>query len=151
MKNLSLFLFLGALLATLPSCKQSESSVSNIEGDAAEKVYVAPGEHDELYAFLSGGYNGQMSVYGIPSGRLLKVIPVFSQHPENGYGYSEESKAMLNSTFGFVPWDDLHHPKLSRTDGMADGRWLLAAAARLRRAPDCSRFRGNDGGAGTTR
>mgnify|MGYP006146096849 CR=1 FL=1 len=28
-------------------------------GDAASKVYVEPGKHDEFYAFLSGGFNGQ--------------------------------------------------------------------------------------------
>ena len=93
--------------------------------DAASKVYVAPGKHDELYSFLSGGFSGQVSVYGIPSGRLLKVIPVFSQNPENGYGYNEETKPMLNTSSGFVPWDDLHHPKLSRAEGTTDGRWLF--------------------------
>src|ERR1043166_8338421 len=69
-------------------------------GDAATRVYVAPGSYDEFYSFLSGGYSGQVAVYGIPSGRLLKVIPVFSQFPEDGYGYNEESKAMLQTTFG---------------------------------------------------
>lgn len=128
MRKLSGFVCMAGLLAMFGACKQSETGASAAEGDAASKVYVAPGNHDELYAFLSGGYNGQMSVYGIPSGRLLKVMPVFSQYAENGYGYSEESKAMLNTSFGFVPWDDLHHPKLSRTDGMADGRWLFANA-----------------------
>lgn len=128
MKKISNLIYVASLLVLFGACKQTESGSSATDGDAAKKVYVAPGEHDELYAFLSGGYNGQMSVYGIPSGRLLKVIPVFSQHPENGYGYSEESKPLLNSSFGFVPWDDLHHPKLSRTDGMADGRWLFANA-----------------------
>ena len=53
-------------------------------GDAAQSVYVAPGEHDELYSFMSGGFSGQITVYGLPSGRLLKTVPVFSQNPENG-------------------------------------------------------------------
>jgi len=57
-------------------------------GDAAQKVYVAPGTYDEVYEFMSGGFSGQLSVYGIPSGRLFKVIPVFSQDPEKAYGYS---------------------------------------------------------------
>lgn len=74
---------------------------------------------------MSGGFSGQVTVYGLPSGRLLKTIPVFSQNPENAYGYSEETKAMLNTTHGFVPWDDSHHPSLSMTDGVADGRWLF--------------------------
>ncbi len=54
--------------------------------DAAQRVYVAPGEKDELYAFLSGGFSGQVSVYGLPSGRHFKTIKVFSQDPETGYG-----------------------------------------------------------------
>ncbi len=104
-------------------CPTGKKSV--VERDAAEKVYVAPGQYDEFYAFLSGGFSGQVAVYAIPSGRLLRVIPVFAQNPENGYGYSEETKPMLNSTHGFVPWDDSHHPELSQTNGVADGRWLF--------------------------
>lgn len=93
---------------------------------AAEKVYVAPGERDEQYAFLSGGYSGNLTVYGLPSGRLFKEIPVFSQFPTSGYGYSEETKPMLNTSFGFIPWDDLHHPDISQTNGELDGRWIFA-------------------------
>ena len=95
------------------------------EGDAAEQVYVAPGEYDEFYSFMSGGFSGNVTVYGLPSGRLLKTIPVFSQFPENGWGYAEEVKDMLNTSYGFVPWDDAHHPELSQTDGVPDGRWLF--------------------------
>jgi nitrous oxide reductase len=51
----------------------------------------------------------KLSVYGLPSGRLLRVLPVFSVDPEKGWGYSEETKPMLNTSHGFVPWDDLHH------------------------------------------
>src|SRR5690606_7257502 len=77
------------------------------------------------YAFMSGGFSGQVGVYGLPSGRLLKVIPVFSQNAENGYGYSEETKPLLNTTHGMIPWGDAHHPKLSQTGGEQDGRWLF--------------------------
>lgn len=93
--------------------------------DAARHVYVAPGEYDEFYAFMSGGFSGNVTVHGLPSGRLIKTIPVFSQFPENGYGYSEETKPMFNTSYGFVPWDDAHHPELSQTDGAPDGRWLF--------------------------
>ena len=62
-----------------------------------------------------------MAVYGLTSGRLLRVIPVFSVDPEKGYGYSEETKALLNTSHGFIPWDDLHHIALSETDGIQDG------------------------------
>ncbi|WP_394346273.1 Sec-dependent nitrous-oxide reductase [Maribacter caenipelagi] len=91
----------------------------------AEKVYVAPGEQDEFYAFMSGGYSGNLTVYGLPSGRMFKEIPVFSQFPTSGYGYSEETKPMLETSFGFVPWDDSHHPDISQTKGELDGRWIF--------------------------
>jgi len=96
-------------------------------GDAA-KAYVAPGKYDEFYNFVSGGFSGQMSVYGLPSGRLFRVIPVFSVDPEKGWGYSEETKPMLNTSHGFIPWDDLHHIALSVTDGTHDGRWVFGNA-----------------------
>jgi len=108
----------------LQSCKP-KGTQSAVSGDAAGKVYVAPGKYDEFYNFVSGGFSGQMAVYGIPSGRLFRVIPVFSVDPEKGYGYSEETKAMLNTSHGFVPWDDLHHIALSETDGIQDGRWVF--------------------------
>jgi nitrous-oxide reductase len=94
-------------------------------GDAASRVYVPPGQYDEFYMFTSGGFSGQVSVYGLPSGRLLRVIPVFAQDPEKSYGYSEQSKPMLETSYGFIPWDDAHHPSLSKTDAMNDGRWLF--------------------------
>ena len=94
-------------------------------GMAASKVYVAPGEQDEFYSFMSGGFSGQVSVYGLPSGRLLKVIPVFSVDAEKAYGFNEETKPMLNTSYGFIPWDDAHHPELSQTNGVPDGRWLF--------------------------
>ena len=88
---------------------------------AAEKVYVKPGEYDSYYAFLSGGHSGQVFVYGIPSCRYITTIPVFTPESAKGYGYDEESKAMLK---GFT-WGDAHHPGLSETDGDYDGRWLF--------------------------
>jgi nitrous-oxide reductase len=97
-------------------------------GDAPQRVYVAPGQYDELYAFFSGGFSGQLTVYGLPSGRLLKTIPVFSQFPENGYGYNDETKALLQTSFGSIPWDDTHHPSLSMTSGAHDGRWIFINA-----------------------
>lgn len=96
-----------------------------IIGNAAEEVYVPPGQYDEFYSIVSGGFNGQVSVYGLPSGRLLRIVPVFSQFPENGWGYSEETKPMLNTSHGFVPWDDSHHIALSTTNGEHDGRWAF--------------------------
>jgi nitrous-oxide reductase len=104
-------------------CNSREDS--GAAGDAASRVYVAPGTYDEYYMFMSGGFSGQMSVYGLPSGRLLRVIPVFSQDPEKGWGFTEETIPMLNTSYGIVPWDDAHHPEFSMTDGVPDGRWIF--------------------------
>ncbi|WP_297336131.1 Sec-dependent nitrous-oxide reductase [Algoriphagus sp.] len=114
-------------VALAPGCKP-KGAQSAITGDAASKVYVAPGEHDEFYNIVSGGFNGQMSVVGLPSGRVLKILPVFSVHPENGWGYSEETKPMLNTAHGFIPWDDLHHIAISTTNAEHDARWAFGNA-----------------------
>lgn len=124
--KLAMALILG-LAAWMSACKpQGPATVAT--GDAAARVYIPPGQYDEFYNIVSGGFNGQIGIYGIPSGRLFKILPVFSVFPENGYGYSEETKPMLNTTHGFVPWDDLHHIALSTTNGVHDGRWAFANA-----------------------
>jgi nitrous-oxide reductase len=124
LKNILLIMTV-AVVAAIIGCKPQGPGAVTV-GDAASRVYVAPGTHDEFYNFVSGGFNGQMSVVGLPSGRVLKIIPVFSVFPESGYGYSEESKPMLNTSHGHVPWDDLHHIALSTTNGEHDGRWAFA-------------------------
>lgn len=113
--------------ALVSSCKPKNSGDA-VSGDAAQRVYVAPGKYDEFYNFVSGGFSGQMSVYGLPSGRMLKVVPIFSVDPESGWGFSEETKPMLNTSEGFIPWDDQHHLELSQTNGEVDGRWIFANA-----------------------
>lgn len=90
----------------------------------AERVYVAPGKLDDYYAFLSGGQSGSVFVYGIPSCRFLKEIPIFE--PRAGLGYANntgsESYRRLRETGPM--WGDTHHPVLSQTEGRYDGRWL---------------------------
>ena len=125
--NLTIGFIIIALVFT--SCNNGESkSNSALSSNVAEKVYVAPGQHDEFYAFISGGFSGQLSVYGLPSGRLFKVIPVFSQDAEKAWGYNEETKPMLNTSHGFIPWDDSHHPDISQTAGKLDGRYIYINA-----------------------
>lgn len=125
MKNLTLMLLVTML--TIAGCKP-KTGTSVASGDAASKVYVAPGTYDEFYNFVSGGFSGQLAVYGIPSGRLFREIPVFSEDPETGWGYTEETKPMLMTSHGYVPWDDFHHPALSTTNGVHDGRWAFGNA-----------------------
>ena len=87
-------------------------------------MYVAPGELDKYYGFLSGGQSGSVFVVGIPSGRLIREIPVFE--PRAAYGYamhdSDPRRQELVATGGV--WGDTHHPMLSETDGMPDGKYL---------------------------
>lgn len=121
---------IAAIVIIASGCKPKNMNMSSaaVGDDAASKVYVAPGTYDEFYNFVSGGFNGQLSVYGLPSGRLFKIVPVFSLQPENGYGFSEETKAMLNTSHGAIPWDDAHHIALSETKGEHDGRWVFTNA-----------------------
>lgn len=115
------------MMIALFSCRPPSPGAA-ATGDAASRVYVPPGEYDEFYNIVSGGFNGQASVVGLPSGRVFKIIPVFSVDAEKGYGFSEETKPLLNTTHGFIPWDDLHHIAISTTNGVHDARWAFANA-----------------------
>jgi nitrous-oxide reductase len=99
----------------------SASSSGKTHASAAERTWVAPGAKDEFYLFYSGGHSGQVFVAGIPSMRHIATIPVFAPYPGTGYGFDDETKAML----GNYTWGDVHHPGLSQTDGLYDGRWLF--------------------------
>ena len=103
-----------------PKGKKAATGTSDISV-AAQKTFVAPGDLDEYYLFSSGGHSGQIYVYGVPSMRHLSTIPVFSPYSGVGYGFDDESKAML----GNLTWGDAHHPALSETAGEYDGRWLF--------------------------
>jgi nitrous-oxide reductase len=111
---LSLFLVIGGI-GIVFACKQGGGQ------SPAEKVYVPPGKLDSYYAFLSGGHSGQVGVFGLPSGRLIRIIPVFAADVAVGWGIDEESKEIMG---GYI-WGDAHHPALSETDGDYDGRWLF--------------------------
>lgn len=113
-----------AALILLTGCGDDKKGRTGARSDvqeAAQKVYVAPGDLDEYYFFASGGHSGQVYIYGIPSMRHLSTIPVFAPYAATGYGFDKESKEMLG---GFT-WGDVHHPALSETDGDYDGRWLF--------------------------
>jgi nitrous-oxide reductase len=113
-------LVLGHCAPSAPKGKKAVAGTSDI-AIAAQKTYVAPGDLDEYYMFSSGGHSGQVYVYGLPSMRHLSTIPVYTPYPATGYGFDDESKAML----GGLTWGDVHHPALSETNGDYDGRWLF--------------------------
>jgi len=94
---------------------------------AAAKTYTPTGGRDEYLAFSSGGQSGQVIVYGIPSMRILKYIGVFTPEPWQGYGFDDESKAVLAQgriQGKDITYGDTHHPALSETDGDYDGKYL---------------------------
>jgi nitrous-oxide reductase len=110
----------GAVAAHTLGCGETGSARDRAAGD----VYVAPGEHDQYYAFLSGGQSGSVFVVGIPSGRLIREIPVFE--PRAAYGYAvhpnDPRRRQLEETGG--AWGDTHHPAPSEKDGVYDGKYL---------------------------
>ncbi len=95
---------------------------------AAAKTYTPTGGRDEFICFSSGGQSGQLIVYGIPSMRILKYVAVFTPEPWQGYGFDDESKAVLDQgkiRGRDITYGDTHHPAISETDGDYDGRYLF--------------------------
>ena len=90
-----------SLLATNTSAGEDLQKVmkarglSEIDVIRAAKTYNPSGGRDEFIVFSSGGQSGQVIVYGVPSMRLLKYIAVFTPEPWQGYGYDEDSLAVL--------------------------------------------------------
>jgi nitrous-oxide reductase len=119
----------------LSGCKKKEEGApsaaapSDAKGEAVEsgKYEVPPGQLDEYYSFSSGGHSGEVRIYGIPSGRELKRIPVFNTDCLVGWGVTNESKAILGTKPNGTPkytTGDTHHVHGSYTDGIYDGKYL---------------------------
>jgi nitrous-oxide reductase len=111
-----------------PSSKV-ETAAGGKKSDA-EKVYVPLGQKDQYYLMASGGHSGQLFVYGVPSMREIRTVPVFAPDPATGYGFDSETKKML----GGLQLGDFHHPALSETNGDYDGKFLFATDVENSRA-----------------
>ena len=106
-------------------------SLSADEASNALQSFVAPGKYDDYVMVDSGGHSGQIHLVGVPSLRLLKTIPVFTPESWSGYGQKADVGEKV-LTEGSDPakeaerltWGDTHHPALSETDGVYDGRFL---------------------------
>lgn len=124
----------------LSSCKKAGEGVTQPgagkAGEPSAKVSsavtygefeVPPGQLDEYYTFSSGGHSGEARVYGCPSGRLIKRIPIFNLDCESGWGITNESKAIIGTKMDGSPkytTGDTHHVHGSYTDGTYDGKYL---------------------------
>ena len=88
---------------------------------------VKPGQLDEYYGLWSGGHSGEIRVYGVPSGRELKRIPVFNPDPLTGWGLTHESQALLGTNpDGSLKYTtgDTHHVHGSYRNGTYDGKYF---------------------------
>jgi nitrous-oxide reductase len=112
------------------SAVASSRGLTGDEARGALQTVVPPGKYDPYYMFASAGHLGQIQVIGVPSMRLLKVIPVFSRDSYSGHGFGSDlgnalmaggSDPKKNAPLG---WGDSHHPALSEKAGEYDGRWL---------------------------
>ncbi|MBI2932396.1 MAG: Sec-dependent nitrous-oxide reductase [Planctomycetes bacterium] len=110
-----------------------ERQLNPEEVEAALRTYPRPGKYDdEFFAFLSGGHAGTVVVVGLPSMRILKQIAVYSQDAWQGWlTGSKESEEIAKEGYFYkdmpLDWGDLHHPKLSLTNGEYDGKYLACA------------------------
>src|SRR5574340_279416 len=122
----------------LSACNKKESTPAagapsaqgEAKGEVGEfgKYEVPPGQLDDYYSFSSGGHSGEVRIYGIPSGRELKRIPVFNMDALVGWGITNESKAILGTKPNGTPkytTGDTHHVHQSYTDGVYDGKYMF--------------------------
>ncbi|MEH7443286.1 Sec-dependent nitrous-oxide reductase [Bacillus sp. JJ1122] len=116
------FMAATVFFADFSSGPKGEASKDTAKKSNAEKVYVPYGELDEYYMLSSGGHSGQLFVYGLPSMRKIRTVPVFTPDPATGYGFDTKTKEML----GKYTWGDFHHPAISETNAEYDGKFVFA-------------------------
>lgn len=105
-----------------------ERKLSEKDVLAAAKTYQPSGKKDEYVVFSSGGQSGQVIVYGVPSMRIYKYIAVFTPEPWQGYGFDDESKAILAQgkiRGKDITWGDTHHPAFTEKNGEYTGDYLF--------------------------
>ncbi len=112
-----------------PAAAPAAAPVAATKGGVDYSKYeVHPGQLDDYYAFSSGGHSGDCRIYGLPSGRLLKSIPVFNMDCMVGWGITNESKKIIGTKAdGSVKYKtgDTHHVHPSYKDGTYDGKYMF--------------------------
>ena len=95
---------------------------------AAVKTYTPDNVKDEAIVANSGGQEGNLPTYVVPSMRMVKYTPINTRQPYAGFGYSEESMQIMKGGYiggTEILWGDTHHPGFSETDGDYNGKWLV--------------------------
>lgn len=106
----------------------TERELSPEDVTAALETYMPSGRMDDYMMFTSSGHAGMVYAIGVPSMRNYKSIAVFTPEPWQGFGFSEESKAVLAQgaiNDKVVHHGDTHHPAISETEGDYDGQYLF--------------------------
>ena len=112
-----------ALLTT--SCKP-KGMIQKVESGTAEKVYVPPGQHDEFYNIVSGGFNGRhLRLWPAVRPPVPPDPRVFRRTPNPAGATARKPSRCSTPRTATVPWDDQHHIALSQTKGEHDGRWIF--------------------------
>jgi nitrous-oxide reductase len=128
MKTIKLLILVAAASVFAAGCNSDSTANKEKQAkqnkSAAEQIYVPPGKLDDYYAILSGGQSGSVFVYGIPSCRFIKEIPIFEPRAGLGYANNPGSESYKRLAATGPLWGDTHHPVLSQTDGRYDGHWL---------------------------
>ncbi len=118
----------------LSACKKKDEAgtagapAGKTDAPSHGQYEVLPGQLDEYYSFSSGGHSGDVRIYGLPSGRQLKSIPVFNTDCLVGWGITNESKAILGTKPNGTPkytTGDTHHVHQTYTDGTYDGKYFF--------------------------
>ena len=120
----------------LAACKQEQAPTASTAPAAPAPAAVAeygkyevpPGQLDTYYSFCSGGHSGEIRIYGLPSGRLFKRIPVFNIDCLVGWGITNESKKIIGThPDGSLKYytGDTHHVHQTYKDGVYDGKYIF--------------------------
>ena len=121
---------IAAVFLVLIGCGPSKGQAASV--NPYQRAYPMPHQYwqknDEFYVFASGGQQGGLYVYTIPTMKLLAEIPVFE--PGARWGWETTNpvvrKLLTNPWTGeVVTRGDTHHPSISRTNGVYDGRWIF--------------------------
>ena len=113
-------------LASLDPAQAKEEDDDDVSREHG-KFEVPPGQLDDYYIFSSGGHSGEVRIYGLPSGRTIKRIPVFNIDPMVGWGITNESRKVIGTkpdgSLKYIT-GDTHHIHGSYTEGTYDGKYL---------------------------
>ena len=116
-----------AVVGLMFACQAARPKQANLaSGDAAGRVYVAPGPVRRVLRL-------PLRRLQRPGRRLRPAVgPPAQGHPgllaerrRTARATAKRRRRCCRRRYGFVPWDDTHHPELSQTDGVPDGRWLF--------------------------